>query len=65
MQGSDIGALIVAAVMILAPMAAGAKKGIDENVTRDTPVVASPAAMTAPTPAPATAPAASQPAAPK
>jgi hypothetical protein len=50
MQGSDFAALAVILVMILGPMAAGAKKGMDEGVTRDTPVMASPA------PAPATPP---------
>ena len=43
MGGTDIAALVVAMVMILGPMAAGAKKGMDEGVTRNTPVTSSPA----------------------
>ena len=39
MSGSDVAAVVVAMMMILGPMAAGAKKGMDEHVTRDTPVV--------------------------
>ena len=52
MQGSDFAALAVILVMILGPMAAGAKKGIDEGVTRDTPVTASTQPMASPPAAP-------------
>ena len=44
MKGAEIAAAIVALIMICGPMAAGAKKGMDEGVTRDTPVVAAPTA---------------------
>ena len=56
MKGAEIAAAIVALIMICGPMAAGAKKGMDEGVTRDTPVVATPTAPSAAPMAPTNAP---------
>ena len=52
MQGLDIAAVVVALIMICGPMAAGAKRGMDEGVTRSTPVMVSPASTDAPIAAP-------------
>ena len=38
LTGSNYAAIAVIMIMILGPMAAGAKKGMNEGVTRDTPV---------------------------
>ena len=62
--GSDYAAIAVIMIMILGPMAAGAKVGINEGVTRDTPVTVSAPAVAPTTTAPATAAPAPAPAAP-
>ena len=49
-SGSDYAAIAVVMVMILGPMAAGAKRGMDEGITRDTPVMAAPTAPVTPAP---------------